>query len=251
MVTTISGLGNDAPEALPKPVAQSIIKRVQEQSVITRTGEAISFPYYGTALAVQTGHIEAGVVAEGGTKPYSEGGYASKFARPIKVAAKTAVSNELIRNNPAGVWDAIQEDIADAVTRAFDLAIIHGVDALTGLPITGQNIEFMNQTSNRVTLGTAPANQGGLSADLLAGYSAVIEGDQVTNNFSGFIADPRFRSQLLGATDVNGRPVYQQTLDLSSGVDNLLGLPVAYGRAVSGAAANYSDQNVRAFGGDL
>src|SRR5690625_3694269 len=136
MVTTIGGLNTDAPNVIPAPQAREILSRVQEQSVVTRTGDAIEFPYYGAALAVQTGHVEAGVVAEGGKKPFSEGSYTSKTAKPIKVAAKTAVSEELIRNNPAGVWDSIQKDVADAITRAFDLAVLYGVDALTGTAIT-------------------------------------------------------------------------------------------------------------------
>lgn len=245
--TTISGL-SALNGLVPKPVAQSILTRAVEQSTVRRLSGQTPMPLTGSTIAVQTGNIEAGVVAEGGEKPVGSTSYATKTITPIKVAAIAVVSNETIALNPAGVWDNIQGDISNAITRAFDLAVLHGRSAKTGAAIAG--VEYVNQTTKRVELGSTSKANGGLVGDLVAGYNLVANGDQVLNDFNGFAADPRFKSKLIGTTDVNGRPVFQAGVDLSAGMDNVLGLPVAYGRAVSGKIGASAPTAVRAFGGD-
>jgi HK97 family phage major capsid protein len=243
--TLLSGL----PDGLvPTSVAQSILKRAAEQSVIRRVSGQMPIPLTGATVAMQTGLIEAGVVGEGEAKPVGKTEYTPKSIRPIKVAAIAVVSDELIRVNPAGVWDNIGEDLSDAITRAFDLAIIHGRSAKTGGEIAG--VEYINQTANRIALGTADTLEGGLSADLIEGYNLVVNGDQTFNDFNGFIADPRFRGQLMSAVDSQGRPIYQQSVNLADPMGTTLGLTTAYGRVVSGKVGGSDETGVRAFGGD-
>jgi HK97 family phage major capsid protein len=246
MAQTIAGLENGL---VPASVATSILTRAAEQSVVRRLSGSMPMPLNGASIAVQTGHIEAGVVGEGEAKPVGGTTYAPKSIRPIKIAAIAIVSDELIRLNPAGIFDNISEDLANAITRAFDLAVLHGRSAKTGSTIAG--VEYINQTLNRTTIGTASKTAGGLSADLLSGYDAVVNGSQVQNDFNGFAADSRFRSTLMGSVDVNGRPVYGDgNVNLRDGMETILGLPAAYGRVVGGAVGASADTGVRAFGGD-
>jgi HK97 family phage major capsid protein len=245
MAQTILGLDSGL---VPASVATSILKRATDQSVVRRLSGSMPIPLTGASMAVQTGHIEAGVVGEGESKPVGGTLYTPKSIKPIKIAAIAVVSDELIRLNPAGIFDNISEDLADAITRAFDLAVLHGRSAKTGATIAG--VEYINQTTKRVELGTASKTAGGLSTDLISGYNAVVNGSQVQNGFTGFAADPRFRGDLMGAVDVNGRPIYQQTLNLNDSMDSVLGLPAAYGRVVGGNIGASVDTGVRAFGGD-
>jgi HK97 family phage major capsid protein len=243
--TLVSGLPNGL---VPKPYATAILTKAAEQSVVRRLGGSMPMPLTGAAVAVQTGHIEAGVVPEAGAKPVGQTAYSVKTITPIKVAAIAVVSDELIMLNPAGVWDNISQDIADAITRAFDLAILHGKSSKTGSAIAG--VEYVNQTTNRVELGTAAATAGGITADIVAGYNLVVNGTQVFNGYNGIAADPRLRGQLIGAVDVNGRPIFQASVNLNDPMDSVLGIPTAYGRAVSGQVGAGADTKVRAFGGD-
>ncbi|MFD5864362.1 phage major capsid protein [Agromyces sp. NPDC127015] len=248
-LTTFGGLqGGATPNLVPKPIATEILKRAEEESVVKKLSGQTAMPLTGSAIAVQTGHIQAGVVGEGEAKPVGKTSYATKSIKPIKVAAIAVVSTELVRTNPAGIWDNIQGDVSSAIARAFDLAVLYGKSAKTGAAIAG--VEYVNQTTKRVELGTATKANGGLSSDLIAGYNLVVEGSQVHNGFTGFAADPQFRGQLLSAVDLQGRPIYQQTVDLKAGLDNVLGLPTAYGRAVSSRVGSIADSKVRAFGGD-
>ncbi|MCD7100455.1 phage major capsid protein [Pseudoclavibacter sp. 13-3] len=246
MSTTIAGL--DAAGLVPKPVAQEILTKAAEQSVVQTLSGTTAIALEGNAIAVQTGHVEAGVVGEGEAKPVGQTSYAVKTIKPIKIAAITVQSKEVRLRNPLNVLDNIQSDLTGAIQRAFDLAVLYGRNAKTGAAIPG--VESVNSTTNRVQLGSATVANGGINADLLAGYDLVVNGNQLNDDFTGFAADPRFRSKLLGAVDAQGRPIYQNPTDLSSPIATTLGLPTAYGKAVSGRIGASAESTVRAFGGD-
>lgn len=248
MAQTLAGL-----QALngfvPKPQATAILTKAAEQSVVKRLSGQTPMPLTGASIAVQTGSIEAGVVGEGEAKPVGSTSYGVKSIKPIKVAAIAVVSKELTMLNPLGVWNNIQGDITNAITRAFDLAVLHGRSAKTGALIPG--VEYVTQTAKTVELGTSTKQEGGLATDLINGYNLVVEDDDLINDgFTGFAADKRLRGKLIGAVDVNGRQVFQQGINLADPMDSVLGLPTAYGRAVSGKVGASADQKVRAIGGD-
>lgn len=249
MATTLNGL-DSINGLLPDGEAEEILTKVQDQSIVSRLGTQTAVRLRGTdPIAVQTGHIEAGVVGEGEAKPVGSTTYATKFIKPVKVAGIAIVSKELASLDPAGVWDNIQQDLANAITRAFDLAVLYGVDAKTGSAISGAN-PAVTATTQSVVLGTSTAAQGGLATDLATGYNTVVAGDGIFTDYSGIAADPRLRGDLLTAVDVQGRPVFQQAINLKDSFDTVLGLPTAYAKAVSGQVGAYTDQGVRAIGGD-
>ena len=148
--------------------------------------------------------------------------------------------------NPAGYLDVLQEQASAALTRAFDLAILHGKNALNGQNIVG--VDFVNQTTKRVELGTAKKDAGGVGADLIAGYDLVVNDAENLWDFTGFAADNTLRSSLMQQTDTLGRPLY--TNNLTDSLGTIHGLPVAYGRPVSGKIGASADTKVKAFGGD-
>src|SRR5690606_20381333 len=71
-------------------------------------------------------------------------------------------------------------------------------------------------------------------------------------DFDGFAFDPQFRPVLITARDAAGNPTYQSSINLAAGMDTLFGLPVAYGRTVSGRSRNAAaeDTGIRGIGGD-
>ncbi|WP_405159843.1 phage major capsid protein [Nocardia sp. NBC_01499] len=243
--TTLAGV--DSKGLVPKPLATEIIARVQDASVVRRLSGQTAIPLTGTAIAVQTGHVQAGVVGEGQKKPVSKTDYATKSIKPIKVAALTYFSKELRLKNPLGILENIADDMVGAITRAFDLAVLHGTNPLTG-PIAG--VEFVNQTAQRVELGTTAKADGGLSTDFANGH-ALVEDHYEFGEFSGFAADPRLKQKLRTATDIQGRPIYQDAVNLRNGFATLLGYDAAYSKTISGRyIGGGTDNKVRAFGGD-
>ena len=242
--TTLGSL--DTQGILPKPLVGEIIKQVSQDSVALRVAGTTPVSITGNTIATQTGDLVAGIVGEGELKPVVEGGVSLKTFKPIKAAAIMYWSKEARIANPSGYLDTFTEGLSNAVTKAVDMAIIHGKNALNDSTISG--VEYLAQTANSVELGTAATTAGGLTADFLAGYDAVVNGGK---DFTGLIADPRLRSQLIGAVDAQGRPVYSSQVDLRAGMGNFLGLPVAYGKTVGGNVGAVADQNTRAFGGDF
>lgn len=237
---------------VPKPVAQSILKRTEEESVVRRVAGTTPVPLEGTAVGFQTGSIEAGVVGEGQLKPVGSLGQRQKSITPIKVAAVAWWTKELRMKNPVRVLDRIEESMAGAISRALDAAVLYADNPVTG-KIIGK--ECVNDTPHRVALGTSSKADGGLSTDLMAGYD-LVEENYHYGEFSSFTADPRLRSRLRGATDLQGRPIFagggDNTGSLTANLGTILDLPAAYGKAVSNrGAAGLVPTNVLAFGGDF
>lgn len=233
---------------LPKPFAQKIISRAIEQSVVQRLAQKTPMPITGASIAVQTGQPQAGVVGDGQLKPVSNATVKTKYIKPIKVATVMYWSMEARQANPAGYIQFLEEQAAGAISRAFDLAVLYGKDALTGTAITG--VESVNQTTNRVKLGTAKKEAGGLSADLLAGTDLITLNENFDFDVTGFAAHKSMKSQLVGQTDTLGRPIYAEGFDITKGTGSILGAPVAFGSVVSGKVGANADTKVRAFAGD-
>lgn len=232
--------------ALAPEMSGEIFKRVREKSIVSRIAGTAPMSITGNQFVINTGQVEADIVPEAGAKPISKPGVTLKSVTPVKAALIVYWSKEARLKNPAGVLDNLSEQMADAIWRQVDMAVLHGRSAKSGAAIA--DVEYVNQTANRVELGTATKAQGGLTADLLSGYGTVVDAGY---DFSAFAADPRFRTSLMGAVDLQGRPVYQSTVDLRDGMSTTLGLPTAYGKAVSGGIGGNTETAVRAFGGDF
>lgn len=243
---TLEGIST-TPGIIPEPVAKEIISAVQDQSVVTKLAKSVPVTLDGIATLTQTGTIEAGVVGEGERKPVSSGSYTPKKAKPIKVAAICVVSKELRMRNPANILANIQADLGNSVTRAFDLAVLHGTNAVTGA-IAG--VESVSDTTKSVVLGSTPVASGGIGKDLLTGYDLVVNSESPYAEFDGFAAHKTIRTQLAGAVDVDGRPVFSAGWDLKQGIDNVMGLPTAYSNIVNGKRGIATGTDVLAFGGN-
>ena len=233
---------------LPQSFARNIIGRVSEGSVVQKLAGTTPIPITGTTISVQTSQPQAGVVGEGQAKPVTNIGVTAKTIKPIKVAALMYWSMEARQADQSGYLKLLEKEAAAAITRAFDLAILHGKNAINGQTIAG--VEYINQTANRIELGATAKDKGGLTSELLAGADLVNLNENFDFDLDGFAADKSFKSRIYGATDTLGRPIYSDSVNLKDNLGNLLGLPVAYGRAVSGKVGASADTKVRAFGGD-
>ena len=232
---------------LPAEVSSEIFTRATETSTIAQVAGRADMSIKGTEFVIDRGYVEADIVEEGKPKPVSDFGLNYVRAIPLKAAVIVDWTREARIANPGGVLDRITSKLSEAIAQQIDAAVLYGKSVKSGTDIDG--LVHLNQTENRVELGTATAAKGGLTTDFLAGYSAVTDAGA---DFSAFVADPRLRSDLIGAVDAQGRPVFQTAVSLGEKFGSLLGLPVAYGRAVSGRYGNSGvDTGVRAFGGDF
>jgi hypothetical protein len=149
--------------------------------------------------------------------------------------------------NPQGLYTQLQGDLAYAIGRGVDLAVIHGRDALRGSLLAG--IDTNNVVINTTNYKNLTATT--IMDGLLDGYDMVNEDSRF--EFNGWAVDPRFRSTLARASvfrDANGN-VDPARVNLAAGVTDILGLPAQFGRAVGGDLDACADSGIRIIGGDF
>lgn len=246
--TTFSGL-SEHEGLIPKPMAKEIIENAYGSSLAGQLAGTVAMPITGTSIAWQVGEPVAGVVGEGELKPVINTRVATKSATPIKVAAIMYWSKEARQANPLGYLGMLKNTGASAIRRAIDLAVFHGKNGLTNSTISG--VEYIAQTENKVDLGTGTT----ITDDILAGYQLVVDGEN-DGDVTGWAADPRLRVKLMQAKDPQGNYMFTSNagrggIDLKDPMGDLAGLPVAFGKAVSGKLGTVPDSGIRLIGGDF
>ena len=227
MATTIS---NAQSTLLPSTITGPIFDQAVESSAVMSLARRVPLSMdANTSIPVPMDVPAAGWVTEGGVKPVGTGSVGVKTMTGKKVALLVPVSQEVVRTNPAGLYDQLQQDLPTAISRAFDHAAIHGKDLRSGG--AGPFSDYLLQTSNSVELGTASQATGGVYADLVNAEKLVVDANF---DFSGFAADPRLRPTLKLSTDTQGRPIWVDDPALGLNGGNLIGYPAFYNRGVSG-----------------
>ncbi|KDN84382.1 phage major capsid protein [Kitasatospora cheerisanensis] len=245
-------LSNVNSTLLPPTITAPIFNRVAETSAVMQRARRIPLSMTAsTAIPVSMDIPNAGWVNEGGSKPTGTESMTVKTMAGKKVAVLVPVSEEVARSNAAGLYSQIQQDLPVALSRAFDLAAIHGK---TPSGAAGPFDDHLAETTNSITLGTATKTNGGIWKDIVDGEALVIDDNY---DVTGWVADPRLRPQLLNAVDNNGRPLFVDTTSAlgpgAAGAGSLLGLPLDYSRGISGKlvrASGTSDTGLRMIGGD-
>lgn len=215
-------LSNVASTLLPPTLAGPIFAKATEQSAVQQLARRVPLSVSAnTAIPVSMDVPVADWVSEGGVKPAAQAGVGVKIMQGKKVALLVPVSEEVVRTNPAGLYDQLAQDLPTAIARAFDYAAINGKSLRTGA--AGPFSDYLAQTSSTVALGTASQSNGGLYTDLVTGAGKVVDKNY---DFTGIAADPRLKIDAQLAVDTTGRPL---SLDGS-----LAGFDVAYNKGVSG-----------------
>lgn len=240
---------------LPQTLLGPLWEEATESSLVLRTGRQISIGMGETVVPVNTVRPEVGQVGVG-TRPQDREGYEKPVSgvawdfeafAPIKLATIVTVSEEFARENPAGLYTEIQSELAQAIGRGIDLAVFHNRRADNGAVLLGTTANsYINATTNRVDYPETAAN---LRQDMVNAWSMVAANRL---NATGWAVDPMFRPEIMGAVDpITGQPMFGgQEFNLAAQQGSLLGLPVQYGSAVSGAVGNYAGTGVKAFVGD-
>nr|DAS20799.1 MAG TPA: major capsid protein [Caudoviricetes sp.] len=224
--------GNEA--AFPKTVVKGIWDNVLKGSVVQQLAGSVPVSINGTAIPIPVGQPTAGIVAEGGLKPVATLASKVKTVTPVKAAVMILFSEETAKADPLGEYSRIQKALGEAIARAIDTAIIHGIDATTGTAIVGK--ESLVSTTKNTVIDPAQTAPGYLTKQLSAAYDSVVldDEDEAEYGFDHFLFAPKFRSSLVNALDAQGRPLYQSSPDITAKFGTVMGVPTTYSRAVSG-----------------
>lgn len=227
-----ANVSNEA--AFPKTVVKGIWDNVLKGSVVQQLAGSVPVSINGTAIPIPVGQPTAGIVAEGGLKPVATLASKVKTVTPVKAAVMILFSEETAKADPLGEYSRIQKALGEAIARAIDTAIIHGIDATTGTAITGK--ESLVSTTKNTVIDPAQTAPGYLTKQLSAAYDSVVldDEDEAEYGFDHFLFAPKFRSSLVNALDAQGRPLYQSSPDITAKFGTVMGVPTTYSRAVSG-----------------
>lgn len=263
----------DIPEEwLPKEVVGDIFSKVAEDAPLLGLGQQVPVSMGETVIRYGGTDPEAGQVGvgtsfqdrEGHRKPLS--GFAfgeEKSFSPIKFATTIVLSDEFVRNpNAQQFYSQLAGKLSGALGRQAELAAFHNRNALTGG-------ELLGTSNNKSVVGSIPAEHQlvidldeNLVEQILEGYNLVVDDETANYDFTGFAALPTFRSKLAIARDLQGNKVLTTsggTLTQEQGpislrrqaLQELFGLPVAFGKAVGGRIGNYEGTDVKLIGGDF
>lgn len=216
--------------------AAPYFEQARRNSVVQSLARQVPLGINGAEIPITTSKATAGWVSEGGRKPSTSAGLGVKSIKPHKIAAISVVSAEVVRANPQNYMEILRGDITEAIAKAFDEAVLHGVNT----PFD----QYLAETSKEVALGEAAAADGGVYTDLVG---SLRELKQDGKKLTGFAFDDITEPTFLSSVDANGRPLFlESTYEgsvLSAG--QLIGRSAYLGEGIADDA-----QDVVGFAGD-
>lgn len=231
MNTTTSGV------LLPPEVSGEIWQDTLNGSVVQQLVPQIELPGQGVAVEIITGDPVAEFVGETNQKPVSNPSVNSKVIYPHTIAVIETFSNKFRRNKGA-LYNALQQRLPNALSVAFDKAVLFG----EGAPTTN----FDNLKNVPVANISADPYSG-----LLTALGAVVAND---GDITGWALAPSAELLFLGETDTTGRPLFIESMTNDGSVTRLLGRPgyksKAVGRAGVGSTPGPAKAATVGFGGD-
>ena len=175
---------------LPVDVSREIMQKAQDKSAVMTLARQIVLPGRGAAINVITSDPEAAWVGETEKKPVSNPGLATKVMRGYKLAVIVPFSNEF-RRDVASLYDALVERLPGALAKKFDDTVFHGTapgsDFDTFAAVTAQDLDS-GEYDALVAADTDIATAGGI--------------------VNGYVLSPQGKGKLLGAKDLDGRPLF-------------------------------------------
>lgn len=243
--------------SLPKHLASGLWKKAQTGSAVSVLSGAEPMLYGETQLMTFTTSPKAEFVAEGGDKGPTDVAHSSKTVVPRK-AQVTMRFNEEVQwadeDYQLGVLANLADEGALALARALDLAVIHGINPLDGVALTGSPAKILD-TANSVEIldGTVGNANVGPDIEVESAVGLVIADGFVPN---GIAFDPSYAWTLATARYSDGRKKYP---DLGFGVNvtNFEGLRASVSSTVSapeatvvGGAYASTNPNLKAVVGD-
>ena len=192
---------------LPVDVAQEIMQKAQESSVIMKLANKITLPGRGAAINVITSIPEASWVAETGAKPVSNPGVTTKVMRAYKLAVIVPFSNEFKRD-VTSLYDALVKDLPFALGQKFDATVFGKGDK--------PGDDFDNFAS---------VTKQSLASDAYAGLVAADTDIAIHGGLTnGYAISPQMKGVLLSALDKNDRPLFINSV-AEGAIPQILGNP--------------------------
>lgn len=227
---------------LPRNIAAGMFSKAVDGSAVTQLSGSEPMQFGEVDIMTFNTPPRAEYVGEGVAKGFSDVGFGTKTARPHK-AQVTMRFNEEVQwadeDYQLGVLSTLADAGGNALARALDLGVFHGINPLTGAAIASIAVgDRIATTTNRVEAA------GSGDTEVEAATGLVISDGYVP---TGIAFDPRYTWTLATARYADGRKKYPE-LGLGLGVTAFEGLRASSSSTVSGQP-EAADTDIRAIVG--
>lgn len=236
---------------LPNNLASGLWTKVQTGSTVAKLSGQTPMLFGTTQYMTFTGKPKGEVVAEAADKSQSQPTLSSKTTLPRKVQVTMRFNEEVQwadEDYQLGVLAALRDAGSEALARALDLIVYHGINPLTGVALSGSPAKILDTTNNVEVASADP------DADIDTAVGLVIADGHSVN---GVALDPTFAYNLATIRDADGRKMYPE-LGTGQGITAYSGLNAAVSTTVSapeatitGGAYASTNPNVKAIVGDF
>ena len=175
---------------LPESVSNAILSKVQESSKVMRLARQIPLPGNGAAINVLLSDPEAAWAGETESKAVSNPQVSTKILRGYTLAVIVPFSNQF-RRDASALFDAIVEKLPDALGRKFDETVFFG-------SAPGSDFDTLENV-------TAQSLASDVYGGLVAADTDIALHGGISN---GYIFSAQGKGILLGAKDLDGRPLF-------------------------------------------
>ena len=236
--------GAGGTQLLPKSISNDWWKKATAESIIPTLSKSTPVILGDNVIPVLTKRPAASIIGELQNKVDSELEAGAVNFKTIKAEVGLEFSMETVLTNPAGILDIIGDEMAGALARQIDAAVIHNRQSSNGATLTS-GTKGITTEAPVIELPTT----AGVDIDplLWEGYNAVTE--TAGNNFNGFAVDPRLTYVLATARDSDGRRL-NPDINMGQTVASYSGQPMVNSRTVGGDVDAGADTGIRAIGGD-
>lgn len=219
---------------LPTDVVVEMSKKIAAQSVIATLSPATPQIFGNTDYLIFTKDPEAEYVSEGGAKASSKAGFTPITGTRHKVQVTVRVNEEVRwadEDNQLQILDLITGSMGEAIGRAIDYNMLHGVDTLTGEAIPSLATTKLDATATKFEIdGDVPT-----IAEIDSFPDSVITEGYVPN---GIAFAPAITNALrkMRSTDGAQTRLYPD-INMSLDPSNFEGLPAVTSANVAGVLA--------------
>jgi hypothetical protein len=232
---------------LPKTIASGMFVKAQTGSAVAVLSGSEPMQFGDVDFMTFTGRPRAEYVGEGVAKSPSDQTFGVKTAKPHK-AQVTMRFNEEVQwadeDYQLGVLQALADAGGNALARALDLGVFHGINPLTGLAIASIVVgDRIGTTTNSVELVTATLTTPDTVLEAAAGL--VISDGYIP---TGIAFDPSYAWTVATARYTDGRKKYPE-LGLGVDVSAFEGIQASVSSTVGGSPEVAAGTDIKAIVG--
>lgn len=198
-----AGLSDFSAFLLPEQ-AQDYFKVVQRESIVQRLARQVPMGPTGIAIPHWSGTVAASWVGEGDQKPLTKGAFSRQTLNPTKLAVIFAESAEVVRLNPLGYLETMQQKIGEAFALAFDAAALHGINKPAAFK------GYLGETTKTVSLNGSTSAYTALNTGL-GSLVGSVNADGYNREWDGTLLDLQIEPIINTTVDAQNRPLFLES----------------------------------------